>query len=70
MVETASLYSDFEYSTSNLAVSTVDGPLRLWDSSTGKLLSEYLHRSHLTAVCTCLKWKPSSSCHTTRQRVS
>lgn len=39
-------------------ISSPDGVLKLWETSTSKLSQQYTPSSHLTATCTCLSWGP------------
>ncbi|XP_006816305.1 WD repeat-containing protein 43-like [Saccoglossus kowalevskii] len=39
-----------------LAVSSPDGRLKLWDTTTGTLNQQYTPSSHLSATCTCVAW--------------
>ena len=37
-----------------------DGVLKVWDTRTGSLQTEYAPSSHLTATCKCLCWCPTN----------
>lgn len=39
-----------------LALSSYDGRLKLWETSSGCLKQEYTPSSHLSSTCTCLTW--------------
>lgn len=39
---------------------SVDGILKVWDTRTGSLKTEFVPSSHLTATCKCLCWCPAN----------
>ena len=41
-----------------LALTTHDGRLTIWDAQTQQIKSQYIPSKHLSAVCTCLAWMP------------
>ncbi|XP_038074199.1 WD repeat-containing protein 43-like [Patiria miniata] len=42
-----------------LAVSSPDGRLSLWDTTSATITQQYTPSSHLSATCTCLSWCPT-----------
>ena len=45
----------------DLAITSNDGRLSIWDVSVGQLKHEFVPSAHLSASCTCLTWMPISS---------
>ena len=41
-----------------LALTTNDGRMHVWDAQTGQIKHQYIPSKHLSAVCTCLSWMP------------
>ncbi|XP_015283452.1 PREDICTED: WD repeat-containing protein 43 [Gekko japonicus] len=41
-----------------LALSGLDGRLRVWETPSSRLQHEYVPSAHLSAACTCLAWAP------------
>jgi len=40
--------------------SSPDGVVKVWETATGSLKSEYKPSSHLSATCSCLSWNQRS----------
>lgn len=47
---------------------SVDGILKVWDTRTGSLKTEFVPSSHLTATCKCLCWCPANRFSDTPKR--
>ncbi|XP_067943704.1 WD repeat-containing protein 43-like [Watersipora subatra] len=58
---------DVEHTTKNVACTSSDGVLRIWDSESVLLKNEFLPSAHLAATCTCIKWR-SFRCSTPHQK--
>ena len=41
-----------------LAITTHDGRMTIWDAQTRQIKHQYIPSKHLSAVCTCLSWMP------------
>ena len=41
-----------------LALTTHDGRMTVWDAQTRQVKHQYIPSKHLSAVCTCLSWMP------------
>ena len=41
-----------------LALTSHDGKMTVWDAQTGQVKHQYIPSKHLSAVCTCLSWMP------------
>jgi hypothetical protein len=54
------MVSRYAYSDSDLAVTTSDGRLVIYDSVLATVKNEFVPTSHLSSACTCVAWKPKS----------
>ena len=68
-ISTPGVHSDNEKSKfsptgQELALTTHDGRLTIWDAQTQQIKSQYIPSKHLSAVCTCLAWMPVKSSNT------
>jgi len=48
----------FSPSGQELALTTHDGRMTVWDAQTRQIKHQYIPSKHLSAVCTCLSWIP------------
>ena len=72
-VSTAGVNSDNEKSKfspigQELALTTHDGRLTIWDAQTQQIKNQYIPSKHLSAVCTCLAWMPLRNSSTPQKR--
>ena len=56
----ASANEKFKFSPAGqeLAITTHDGRMSVWDAQTSQIKHQYIPSKHLSAVCTCLSWMP------------
>ena len=72
-VSTAEANSDNEKSKfspigQELALTTHDGRLTIWDAQTQQIKNQYIPSKHLSAVCTCLAWMPLRNSSTPQKK--
>jgi len=60
VVGNASTNEKFKFSPTGqeLALTTHDGRMTVWDAQTRQIKHQYIPSKHLSAVCTCLSWMP------------
>lgn len=49
---------DIDTQSNSVAYSSSDGVIRVWEADTANLKNEFLPSAHLSATCTCIKWRP------------
>ena len=60
VTENSSVNEKFKFSPigQELALTTYDGRITIWDAQTRQMKNQYIPSKHLSAVCTCLSWMP------------